>query len=153
MKKSMIAALAMLVAAISFLGAAPRASAEPAAAGPTAPLFSLSTSTPSPAAVADTSGDSLHHDVAVFKRSWDKKIKKLDSRIDKEQKKIKKLSADKRQKLDQQIAQLKMQRDELQQEVNAAGNKTADQWDEFKEDVNRKYQDLSTKVKDFFNND
>lgn len=103
--------------------------------------------------VSDTSRDSIHYDVTAFKRKWDKKIKKLDAKIDKEQKKIKHTSADQRQKLNQRINELKMKRDELQQEVNAAGNKTADQWDEFKEDVNRKYRDLSMQVKDFFKRD
>jgi septal ring factor EnvC (AmiA/AmiB activator) len=153
MKKFRIAALAVTVAVVSFLSASRSAEAEPAA-GRSASLSSvLRLAAAPPATVADTSGDSLHRDVAAFKKTWDKKIKKLDSRIDQEQKKIKKISADKRQKLDQQISQLKMQRDELQQEVDAAANKTADQWDEFKADVNRKYQDLNMKVKDFFKND
>lgn len=36
-------------------------------------------------------------------------------------------------------------------EVNAAGNKTAANWDEFKKEVSNQYKFLDKKVDDFFN--
>lgn len=150
MKKLKVATVVLCVMAISFSLASP---ASYCTGSPLKASLHSSGQFHMTTFVSDTSRDSIHYDVTAFKRNWDKKLKKLDARIDKEQKKIKHTSADQRQKLNQRINELKMKRDELQQEVNAAGNKTADQWDEFKEDVNRKYRDLSMQVKDFFKGD
>jgi outer membrane murein-binding lipoprotein Lpp len=97
--------------------------------------------------------DTLNSKVAAFKKEWNKKLDKLDKQIDKDQKKVSDASSAKKDELNRKINSLKMKRDQLKQEIDAAGNKTAAQWDDFKNDVSTKYQELKGNVKDLFNND
>lgn len=96
--------------------------------------------------------DTMSKKVREFKKEWNKKIHQLDKSIKKDQGRLDKASTKNKAKLNDEILDMKVKRDELKKEVDDAGNKTAAQWDAFKENVSEKYDKLSTKVKDFFNN-
>lgn len=89
--------------------------------------------------------------VRAFKKEWNKKIDQLGRKIDQDQQKLDKATSKNKDKLKAEIRDMKTKRDELKKEVAAAGNKTAAQWDEFKDKVSGQYDALSAKVSDFFN--
>jgi septal ring factor EnvC (AmiA/AmiB activator) len=101
----------------------------------------------------DSVHDTLNDQITTFKEEWNKKLDKLNSKISKEEKKVKKATGENKAKLEDKLDDLKTKQKELQQEVSGAGNKTADQWNDFKDDVSKKYQSLSENVKDLFKND
>jgi Skp family chaperone for outer membrane proteins len=97
--------------------------------------------------------DTMTAKVRAFKKEWNKKIDQLGRKIDQEQQKLDKTTSKNKDKLKAEIRDMKTKRDELKKEVAAAGNKTAAQWDEFKDKVSGQYDALSAKVSDFFNGD
>jgi peptidoglycan hydrolase CwlO-like protein len=89
-------------------------------------------------------------DVDAFKRSWHRKIDKLDKQIAKAQKSLSRASDEGKKNLTSQIDELKAQRDDLQQQVDEAGDKTAEEWNEFKQAVAQKYDTLESGIRDLF---
>lgn len=88
--------------------------------------------------------------IKSFKREWNRKIDRLNANITKDERKIKKSGARAGVKWNEEIGDLKVKRDELKQEIDAAANHATDNWDEFQQDVKDKYAVLNRKVKDFF---
>ncbi len=88
--------------------------------------------------------------IKSFKREWNRKIDRLNANIGKDERKIKKLGVQSQVKLNEEISDLKVKRDELKKEIDAAANHATDNWDEFQQDVKDKYAVLNKKVKDFF---
>ncbi len=88
--------------------------------------------------------------IKSFKREWNRKIDGLNANIGRDERKIKKLGIQAQVKLNEEISDLKVKRDELKKEIDAAGNHATDNWDEFQQDVKDKYAVLNKKVKDFF---
>ena len=97
--------------------------------------------------------DTMTAKVRAFKKEWNRKIDQLGRKIDEDQKKLDETTSKNKAKLKAEIRDMKTRRDELKKEVAAAGNKTAAQWDQFKDNVSEKYDSLSAKVSDFFNGD
>lgn len=97
--------------------------------------------------------DTMTAKVRAFKKEWNKKVDKLDRQIKMDQQKLDKTASKNKEKLRGEIQDMKVKRDELKKEISAAGNKTAAQWDEFKDKVSDQYDALNEKVKDFFNGD
>lgn|GEM_PF-6534591 len=118
-------------------------------AGGRYPLPSSATLSPQvPEAIsADTT---TPRDVDAFKRSWHRKIDKLDKQIAKAQKSLSRASDEGKKNLTSQIDELKAQRDDLQQQVDEAGDKTAEEWNEFKQAVAQKYDTLESGIRDLF---
>lgn len=96
--------------------------------------------------------DTMGKKVKKFKKEWNKKINQLDKKIKQDEKKLKSAKTENKEKLNEEIQDMKVKRDQLKQEVAGAGNKTAAQWEEFKSQVSEQYDSLSTKVKGFFDN-
>lgn len=95
--------------------------------------------------------DTMSKKVRAFKKKWNKKIDQLDVAINRDQKKLSTASDSTKNRLSDEIRDMKVKRDELKKEVDGAGSKTAAQWDEFKGKVSDQYDALSDKVKNFFN--
>lgn|SRR5690606_31795136 len=102
---------------------------------------------------ASADSASASQQMAAFKQQWATKMDSLNSEINQQEEKIDQASADKKEDLQKKLAELKTSQKELQQEIDAAGNKTAAQWADFKNEVANKYQSLKEQVSDFFNSD
>lgn len=92
----------------------------------------------------------IRQNADAFKRAWHRKINKLDKQIAKAQRKLQRKGEAGKDNLDKQVNALKEKRDELQQQVDEAGDKTAAEWKDFKDGVAQKYDKLESGVKDLF---
>lgn len=114
---------------------------------PQLPAMALASGTVHSHVLPDTT---IQQKVAAFKRTWHRKINKLDKQIAKAQKKMQRAGEEGKENLASQVEELKAKRGELQQQVDEAGDKSAEQWDDFKADVAQKYDTLESRVRDLF---
>jgi hypothetical protein len=96
----------------------------------------------SKATIVDTGGKKVEE----FKKEWNKKIEKLNKKISSAEKKVNNSKAEDKGILEEKISDWKAQKEDLQQEINRAGDISASKWKVFKSNVENKYSKLNKSI-------